>query len=1671
MAKTYFAGEAAVKLIPNAKSFHHQARRDLATQQVGFKVDLEPDATGFSKKARTRLATVKSLTVDVKPMLDVTGFRTKAQAKVDGMRSLKMSVDLRTNTGAASGELAAWRKQQAKIPVRIPVEVNTAAATLRLAEWRAQQRLLPITIRVDVDTKGARGALRGLRMGQGFGGGNSSGGRGRPLYQRARSAALVTGTVMAPIATQATVGGLAAISGAAANAGAALGMLPALTVAAGAGFAALGVGLGGVIGAFQALKKDAEDSKDVVDNSREIASAQRGIAGAERNLARAHKDVERAQKDLNEERKLAVRRLRDMNDELRLAPLNEREAALAIKEAQRSLREAYASGDSIEIEGAKINLDRAKIDYDILIKKNQDLYNDTMAANKAGIEGDEQVVAAKERVEDANEGVLDAQDALVSATERLAEAMKQESTAANEAADALAKLAPSARAFVLAMQALGPQWTQLRMAVQENLFSQLGDSVTHLANQQLPGLQAGLAGVAAMLNRGMRDSLAVFSTDRAVEDFNETLGNTQLMWAGLADTAAPLSQAWIDLSTVGSRLLPRFGVWAADNASEFQNWIAEMRNSGELEANFNQAIETLKQFGRILSNVGHILGDVFKAGEETGYGMLNTWEQGTAALRTFTESVEGQEALKRFFQGVSEATAALMPILTIVAKTILDTLGPALTDLVIGAGPGLVMMFEGLRTGLQAIAPLMEPLGRVFGAVFIELGRVFEVLGPVIAQTLDALMPALQPVATVFSEIIQGLAPILPLLGQLVGQVLSAVAPAFIALVQALQPVVSTLVDSLMPFVPILAEVFGLLAETIGGALIQVIQMLAPFLPQIMESFISIVQALMPLIPVLLDVAMQILPAFIRALEGVLPTVVRVIDILAQVVNYIVPVLIPVVQFLGTIISEVFSWIGSFLGAVFRNVIDPTLSGIGWALEKLGGFFNWLWFDVIKPVWSWLGDMIKHTYDTYLKPTFDAISSAVSIVGDIFRDIVNGIGIEWAKLKDLAAVPINWVIDVVINGALKDAWNALEKIIPGMDHWDGVPRVEFKASGGYISGKGGPTDDKIPAMLSNGEYVLKASAVDRIGVDTLDQLNHGTFVPGDGPGPRRYASGGYVNPGVEITTDIQRVMWDSIRQAFPNITLTSATRYQDVGSGYDNHMAGRALDLSPIPAAARWIYDLNASQPVEELIHWPLDGWDNLKGGSPLNYDASTNAQHMDHIHWAMAQMLATDGSLVSMEGPGGNSNSGGGGGIRGWIASKFEGPMRAAIDALPDWGDSLIAKLPKQWMNNIVDAALEWMRGKSNEAGSSGGSFDMAPGSGPVMDQVQQVFSEWGWGEGEQWEALKWIVQKESSWNPTARNASSGAFGLFQFNPSSGTMQEYLPDANPNPAIQAEAGRRYIRDRYGDPLGAKVFWEANGWYDQGGIANGTGMMAKNTIEPERVLSPAQTASFEALVPFLQFLLPGMLALHDSDPMAVNVEQLNGRDLTGRDMPVTADVEGRDVTTGEIHGQPLQGAAIDNETGEYIPAQNDPTVGDYTEEEVKPKWWESRDWKIGKSVAGTFGFGNQASKIEEKGKLLDQIYEAGMDTLPAWIAAAQGDPTLLAERAAETTFAWGEKTTQDFANFVPENAGGILESMLSAVGAPLIGTVNTGLSKDDLMTTIEDANNRKARRTRGRRRG
>ncbi|WP_298748881.1 lytic transglycosylase domain-containing protein [uncultured Serinicoccus sp.] len=100
---------------------------------------------------------------------------------------------------------------------------------------------------------------------------------------------------------------------------------------------------------------------------------------------------------------------------------------------------------------------------------------------------------------------------------------------------------------------------------------------------------------------------------------------------------------------------------------------------------------------------------------------------------------------------------------------------------------------------------------------------------------------------------------------------------------------------------------------------------------------------------------------------------------------------------------------------------------------------------------------------------------------------------------------------------------------------------------------------------------------------------------------------------------------------------------------------------------------------------------------------------------------------------------------------------------------------------------------------------------SGDARGIAQSMLGSYGWGM-DQWGCLDSLWQKESGWNHTAMNASSGAYGIPQSLPGS-KMATAGADWQTNPATQIEWGLGYISGRYGSPCAAWAHSQAVNWY------------------------------------------------------------------------------------------------------------------------------------------------------------------------------------------------------------------------------------------------------------------
>jgi hypothetical protein len=114
---------------------------------------------------------------------------------------------------------------------------------------------------------------------------------------------------------------------------------------------------------------------------------------------------------------------------------------------------------------------------------------------------------------------------------------------------------------------------------------------------------------------------------------------------------------------------------------------------------------------------------------------------------------------------------------------------------------------------------------------------------------------------------------------------------------------------------------------------------------------------------------------------------------------------------------------------------------------------------------------------------FDAFITGTQNAGDVFRNFVAD------TLRGIAQMIVQTLVLRAIQAGLRAVGGFADGgLIQG--YAAGGP-VQGFPTGGLVRGPGGPRDDMIPAMLSNGEYVIPAHRVQEIGLDRLEAIRHG----------------------------------------------------------------------------------------------------------------------------------------------------------------------------------------------------------------------------------------------------------------------------------------------------------------------------------------------------------------------------------------------------------------------------------------------------------------------------------------------------------------------------------------------------------------------------------------------------
>lgn len=383
--------------------------------------------------------------------------------------------------------------------------------------------------------------------------------------------------------------------------------------------------------------------------------------------------------------------------------------------------------------------------------------------------------------------------------------------------DALARLTPAARAAVTAMRGWRPELGAIRRAVQERFFDGLARQIESAGRTALPVLQTALEDTAGALN-GMASGV-LMAAQRLAE--HGTLG-AALASAnrGLSNLQGLPGQIVGGLFQIGAAAGPSFErlTSAAGSAMDgVSRRLTAAFESGALASAIETAIGLVRQFGRILGNIGGVIGSVFQAANVSGAGFLNTLETITDALADVFASPEVQRALSALFETMSTLATTAAPLLV---------------------------------SALQVVAPVLSALGP-------PVQRLIEDLGAGLQPVIAALGPVMLAAADTVGDLADALGPLLPIAGELIAHLGPSLTPIFVGLgevIQQLTPTVQTLV----------AQMAG--EEGLGGVL--------RLLPQLIQPLMDILVSLAPVIAAVATVTMALNQVFIDQIATTLETIV-----------------------------------------------------------------------------------------------------------------------------------------------------------------------------------------------------------------------------------------------------------------------------------------------------------------------------------------------------------------------------------------------------------------------------------------------------------------------------------------------------------------------------------------------------------------------------------------------------------------------------------------------------------------------------------------------------------------------------------------------------------------------------------------------------------------------------
>jgi hypothetical protein len=517
-----------------------------------------------------------------------------------------------------------------------------------------------------------------------------------------------------------------------------------------------------------------------------------------------------------------------------------------------------------------------------------------------------------------------------------------------ELQEALEKLSPSARAFVLELRDMRGQFKEIQQTVQENFFQGFDKALQNLSKSAIPVLGNGLKTTARTLNEMALG--AANAADKLAKDgvLGRAISGANI---GLDNLKKIPGQALTAFTQLGAAAAPAFDRVTASVetlASRVSEQLTQAFEDGRLEGAIDRAVDAIAQLGRIFGNVFKGVGNIIKGFTVQGEGLFGTLEKITKAFADVTATKGFQDALRALSQTVSVIVSTALPILSTALQalgpifqalappiqSLVKTLGPVLTKVIEALGPVLVVAAQAIGTFIEAINPLITLAGTLISAIlpvlnplFKALSDIFVAMTPFIKQLADNI--AAQP---------------LPIFTVLATEVLPQLLAPLVKLAQEIFPVLTEVMAAIGPQLGELAIAFGqllvALVPLIAGLLeliIKIGQELKPLLGPLTKGFIALVtDGIQFLTGFITRIVIPLLNALVTFLRGDTAGALKIVkevardvgESVAQYVRDMKDNVVEAAREMGESVIRYFAGLGQSLYNAGRDFVQGFINGI-----------------------------------------------------------------------------------------------------------------------------------------------------------------------------------------------------------------------------------------------------------------------------------------------------------------------------------------------------------------------------------------------------------------------------------------------------------------------------------------------------------------------------------------------------------------------------------------------------------------------------------------------------------------------------------------------------------------------------------------------------------------------